>query len=540
MTRVALYPFFIGAWFVFVQWRQAGAPAVGRLVDLASSLLAALFVAGLGAGLGHLTARTPSSRGIVALVVVVWGALFGSFGAYLPLAGIRLPIGDTVLAWIAICAFAVLLARRAVVGEGFNRALTIGSAILVLFQGAQLLNDMRAAHATTEAIAEATARSASSATGRSPAHPDIYLFVLDKYGASRWLAEYYGVDNRPFEDSLRQLGFKLPLAARTNYPHTSLVLASLLDGALVHESIGDSTAKWAAVFERIQRGRMIEAVRAEGYRFAFFPTTFAGTSGTGNADMLLTRASAERVAALQSWRVHAPFDALLSLRCGRRGCHDARGAGAQGFPYPLESAAAIRWKFETVRTLPDSSGPIFAFVHVLLPHEPFQFDASCAPIDPWWPRNDAEVDTATDARIREAYAAQVACVNQLVLATARALVERSTTPPVILIQSDHGHARLTEDAMSGRTRPLAALSVAQLRERLDVFAAYRVPGHDSIFPEDVTPASVLPRTLNALFSLSLRIPDDRTWWVDAFNQPLRVTPLSADQLRLSTDAPPSP
>lgn len=527
--RSAPYPFLVAAWFALVQWRQGGVASTGRLGDLLTSVAAALMVAAFGVLLGRAIAKDHAARGLVALVVVAWGALYSSYAAYAVLLGLRLPVGEGVLVWTLACALAVLLARRLTVGEGFVRALSIGSGLLLAFQVVGTTTAMRT-----------TSRETGLGAGRSADRPDIYLFVLDKYTATPWLTASYGVDNRAFEDSLRALDFVLPAAARTNYPHTSLVLATLLDGAPVHETVNDSTARWPAVFARVEQGRMIAALQERGYRFAFFPTTFHATSRHPRADLTLTPEGARRAAWFHSWRAHAPFDALASLRCGRRGCQGSAGERVQTFPYPHETASAILWKFETVRTLPDSSGPIFAFVHALLPHEPYQFAADCTPQEPWWPVNDADADAAADSTIRAAYAAQVHCANRFVLETVRELIRRSEISPIILIQSDHGHGRMTEDAMSGRTVSLVDLSAAALRERLDVFAAYRVPGHPALFPDTVTPASVLPRTLNALFDAGLPVPGDRTWWVDAFRQPLRVTPLPPERLRLSTDAPPSP
>ncbi|MBX3174009.1 MAG: hypothetical protein KF709_06320 [Gemmatimonadaceae bacterium] len=527
--RVAPFPFLVAAWFALVQWRQAGLASTGRLGDLLTSVLGALAVAALGTLVGRAVTKDAAARGLVALTVVAWGALYSSYAAYAVLLGLRLPVADSVLLWTLLCGLAVFVASRLTVGEGFVRALSIGSGLLVLFQVFGAATAMRTVAGETHV-----------GSGRSAERPDIYLFVLDKYTASPWLSATYGVDNRAFEDSLRQLGFVLPPAARTNYPHTSLVLATLLDGAPVHETVNDSTARWPAVFARVEQGAMIAALQERGYRFAFFPTTFHATSQHPRADIRLTQDAARRATWFHSWRANGPFDALIALRCGRHGCQSAAGERVQAFPYPLEAATAIRWKFETVRTLPDSSGPIFSFVHALLPHEPYQFSADCEPQEPWWPVNDADADAAADSTIRAAYAAQVRCANRLVLETVGELIRRSKIPPVILIQSDHGHGRMTEDAMSGRTVPLVELTATQLRERLDVFAAYRVPGHPEVFPDNVTPASVLPRTLNALFNAGLAVPDDRTWWVDAFRQPLRVTPIPPERLRLSRDAPPSP
>ena len=69
-----------------------------------------------------------------------------------------------------------------------------------------------------------------------PAEPpgprrDIYLIVLDEYANSAVLRERFGYDNRPFEDSLRALGFHVPRLVRSNYAHTLLSIPSLLNAA---------------------------------------------------------------------------------------------------------------------------------------------------------------------------------------------------------------------------------------------------------------------------------------------------------------------
>jgi hypothetical protein len=526
---VPLYPFLIAVWLVVVQWRQ-GIGTAGRVLDLLGSSLGALGIAAAGAALAAALARGAGPRGLVALTVVLWGTLFATFTVFVGRSDYPLSSGDSAIAWTALSALIIVAARRTVVPDGVTKALTFGAAFLILFQGIGLAASARTAAAPSFA-----------GSGRSEARPDIYVIVLDKYSASRWLSESYGLDNRPFEDSLRQLGFVIPSRARTNYPHTSLVLATLFDGAPAHETIGDPDARWAQVYQLAEDASTWRLLRERGYRFVFFPTTFHASARNKNADVTMTRPVARPDGGMfHTVRSLGPLDALISLRCGRRGCAREGATQLQTFPYPLESADAILWKFDAAATLPDSAGPVVALLHLLLPHEPYQFDADCRVQEPWWPLSDADTDRDADATIRAAYAAQVQCVNKLVLGVVRSLVSRSTVPPVILIQSDHGHGRMTVDAMSGRTIRLADLSATQLRERLDVFAAYRTPGHEAIWYDSITPVNVMPTLLNALFDAQRPTHPDRVWWVDDFRAPLRVTELSPEQLRLSTDAPPSP
>ena len=46
--------------------------------------------------------------------------------------------------------------------------------------------------------------------------PDIYFIVLDGYARADVLAKYYGFDNGPFIGGLRQRGFQVSEASRSN------------------------------------------------------------------------------------------------------------------------------------------------------------------------------------------------------------------------------------------------------------------------------------------------------------------------------------
>lgn len=526
MRSTRIYPALLAIFLVVVQWRQAG-PLAGRGADLVTSIGAALVVVVVGTALARFATKDPDRRALVTLIAVLFASLFSSFVVYTAPA-LSLRIGDAVILWTAICALLVMGARHAPVTSRTSRVLTIALSALLTLQLVGIASSVRPASSRV---------TAGPGAGRSAERPDVYVIVLDKYSATRWLRDSYGFDNRPFEDSLRQLGFYLPARARTNYPHTSLVLATLLDGRLVHRTVADPEAKWPAVFARIENAQLLTFLRDKGYRFAFFPTSFNATWENKNADLVITAPRrVRRRSPFHTFRANAPFDALLGLRCGMRGCATEGTTTATQFPYPVEPASAIAWKLRTLGTLPDSAGPIVAFLHVLAPHEPYQFRATCEPYAPWWPLRDDDADT----NARHAYRDQVECVNTMVLATVRALLARSAVPPIIIIQADHGHARMALDAMRGRNIPLADLSPSRIRERLDVFGAYLAPGGDTIWYDSISPANVIPRLLNARFGAAMPANADSSWWVDDFFRPLALTPVTAAQLRLSRGGPPSP
>ena len=97
---------------------------------------------------------------------------------------------------------------------------------------------------------------------------------------------------------------------------------------------------------------------------------------------------------------------LLAPLVGRE-CRTPACRGSNRTPHPVDTRAEIEWKLQTLTQLPDSAGPVFAFLHLLVPHEPYLFDEQCTAVDSWWPHTDQ--DESFDV-VGRAYAAQVRCL----------------------------------------------------------------------------------------------------------------------------------
>ena len=101
-----------------------------------------------------------------------------------------------------------------------------------------------------------------------------------------------------------------------------------------------------------------------------------------------------------------------------------------------------------------------------------------------------------------------------------ALQRRSSTPPIILLQSDHGHGRL------GRLAPsLEAVAPWQVAERRAVFAAYALPGvpPDEV-SDSITPVNIIRLVLRHYFKADLPNRPDVTYW-SGWTRPYRFTRL---------------
>jgi hypothetical protein len=181
------------------------------------------------------------------------------------------------------------------------------------------------------------------------------------------------------------------------------------------------------------------------------------------------------------------------------------GCGEDNFPYKPAPAALIDWKFEQLAQLPDSAGPLFVFAHLVLPHEPYIFNADCSHRTPLWPRTAAE---SNEPEARTAYVEQIQCTNSKLLQVISELLERSETPPIVILQADHGNGRL-----GGEFATLHGASREQIEERIDPFAAYYLPGHaEGVVYDSITPVNVLPRIFNHYFHADIQLQPDATYW----------------------------
>ena len=96
-------------------------------------------------------------------------------------------------------------------------------------------------------------------------------------------------------------------------------------------------------------------------------------------------------------------------------------------------------------------------------------------------------------------------MNQKLLRLVNAIRANTSVPPVILIQSDHGHGRL------GRKWPLVhEVTPSQVAERFSVFAAYAIPNLTGVVPDTITQVNAMRLALRTVLPADLPpLPDRR-------------------------------
>jgi hypothetical protein len=515
MNRPWLNAIGLSIYLCITLWIQRTGGSRLHAIDLAGSCLVAILSVAVGWLASSTLTKDIHRRGLIALVAGLWGLLFSSFQllAASALGSSFQSAAFAVAIWTVLCLLACLVISRGSAPLVFaTRALGIATTILLatqLVQAGPLLMQAQAAEAATETGDTNGAKRATvvrkAVDRRDGRRPDVFLIVLDKYSSGEWLAHTYGVDHKPFEDSLRALGFVVPTAARANYAHTQIALASFLNWRFLENSPGQPRLTWNAMRALIDTARTWDAFQKNGYRLVTIPTTFPATRSLARADVELRLEHHQRVPFAETWRVNSPLSALPAVKKNAP------------MPYPAETIDDIEWKLSMLQSLPDSAGPVFAFMHLLSPHEPYLFKPDCSAGEPWWPLTDQGGDFE---RIRSAYAVQVVCLDRMLLRTVRSLLARPGVRPVIILQADHGHGQITVDPLRGFTLTEKELSAERLGERFGIFAGYLFPGADTAVYNDISAVNVMPLVLRSVFGTSAaRLPDRSLWssYQDAFN-----------------------
>jgi hypothetical protein len=486
----SLYPFLLVA--VRVLYLAANNPGHFSLDDVVVVLAVTLAATGVVYSLAKLALpkRALGLPALVTLVVVAW--VFGAPAIYQQLPEILRAsptfvwIGGIILSGLALR----LLASRArvlrVAATFLTNVYAVLAAWLVLDIGIDQRNGDRAV-AQSELVRELEQPIRSRSPGRPQGPPrDIYVIVLDEYANDAVLRTVLNFDNSAFEDSLRSLGFYVPRFVRSNYTQTSVSLASFLNAAHVNRLRAEvGQANDANIVDHlVDQNRVGRYLRAQGYRFVFFPSSWwFSTRGSTIADSTVTvgpRFDLGRELSRTDFRRVIWHNTML------------------WWFYRTERGddAMVRDTFRAFGLLPRDPRPVFGFAHVISPHVPYVFDADCRPREHEYARN------------REGYVAQLQCVNQLVLRTVTDLLRRSEVTPVIVLQGDHGTAFLDYSMASDAGR----VNLKAAGERFGAFGAYFLPDSAaSVFGDTVAMVNVLGNVLRAYAGADLSIAPDEQY-----------------------------
>jgi hypothetical protein len=257
--------------------------------------------------------------------------------------------------------------------------------------------------------------------------PDIYVVIPDDYARTDILRQYIKYDDTAFVQQLQQRGFVVSPQGRSPYSDSESNIASLLNMDYLStfpRVLGPDSQDVRPVKRVIEDNRASRLLAAIGYDYVHIDTdevTFAG----GNPAI----------------SPFAPPDSFASLWLQKSILRLV--GGPIGFDQSARNArfrTSISTGFAELGAVPAHSRPRFVVFHTLLPHDPYLYDEQGRSVT--FPVHSDE-DLASAAG-RVAYVKQLEFLHRRLLDALDHILARSTTPPVIVLQSDEGFQANTE------------------------------------------------------------------------------------------------
>jgi hypothetical protein len=463
----------------------------------------------------RLVTGDPDRRAFLTLMVVVLFSSYGYFTIGLEQLRGTAPYAHTAFPFLFVVAYlggtTYLVFRFVRHPRHVTRYLTTLTVILVGWSTVKLIGQTIR---WTGFSAESSWPSNNTKVAVAQIHqggPDIYLIILDKYTGSRSLRNNFGFDNSNFENFLVDHGFVLPQTAQANYIYTALSLASLLNYRYLDDDLSaDPTVESrniAYVNHLVEDSEVSRFLKARGYRFIFFPTAFPVTASNRFADLQVPNPRQILTEFEIVWRRTTLAQPVLSWVCQRIDCGNAVT------PFTAEVPKLLEWKFHQLSRLPKwprDGRPLFVFVHLTVPHEPYVFNADCSIRPPLWPSYSAVQDETPE---KQAYVAQILCLNQRLKGIVERILQDSPIPPIILLQGDHGHGR-----MPLHIPDLDNVTPDRIAERAHIFAAYYLPGAGKgLVYDSISPVNVFRTVFRQYFQADLPPLPDKTYWSPGTN-----------------------
>jgi len=295
------------------------------------------------------------------------------------------------------------------------------------------------------------ARSSAGTPGESPTQastasnlteldtlPDIYFIILDEYAHPDTMKEYYDYDNSEFIASLEEKGIFIATESKTRTPKTPQCLAQVLNmeyltpgwdydadigNYVEHETNVVSYREYAwndAMFRKIAYSKVADFLKVWGYEYICL--------GSGGPVLKYMKDSTDlyinyRATAATPWI--SEFDELLWQTTMLRPFY----YHLVGSEYEQANRRMTLYTLEHLKMLPEQEGPKFVFAYFYCPHQPFVFSPNGEYIDAQDYDNYEE---------KQVYLGQYIFISAEIEKLVDALLEKSETPPIIILQSDHG------------------------------------------------------------------------------------------------------
>lgn len=267
--------------------------------------------------------------------------------------------------------------------------------------------------------------------------PDIYYIVLDRYTNQTVLKNQFNYDNSSFINYLGNQGFYVNGDASGNYPYTTMSISSTLNAQYTNKLVApfkSSSVQSRTLYHNlIWQSPVIKALKGSGYAYYEIGSTYGASYDAPLADRkyindhTLTIFGHSKVLrgieALQF--MQSPYYRIAQL-----------SSSLKWWPASVQDQdriSDVRQQLNDLDTIASQEKPggRFIFAHILVPHDPFDFNADGS-INPY---------NGTDSvgePIKQKYVNQITFINSQISEVINRIQKNSNGQAVIILNADEG------------------------------------------------------------------------------------------------------
>jgi hypothetical protein len=276
--------------------------------------------------------------------------------------------------------------------------------------------------------------------------PDVYYIILDMHARSDVLKALYGYDDTWFIGALEQRGFYIASQSTSNYSSTLQSLSSSLNMEYINyleDQYGPASTDREPLGLLLQNNTVLRTFRANGYQLGAFQTDDFYTEFR-DLDRYLKPSPDEVKKYLNVWALNA-FESLLIRSTALRILYDldilsSESAVKRTLETPYDQhRLTVLYTIEHLPDLTREQGAWFVFAHIVAPHPPYIFGRTGEKLAHNTPYSlSAPGRLEGGPGIVKLYADQLHYIDTQVLDSIDRILSHSDTPPLIIIQGDHG------------------------------------------------------------------------------------------------------
>lgn len=316
--------------------------------------------------------------------------------------------------------------------------------------------------------------------------PDVYYFILDMYTRADLMQSAYGYDNSGFVAALEKRGFYVGQCSQSNYTRTELSVTSSVNFSYLPDldpkfSQVDSIAR-THLWDVLRHNAARYELESLGYKTVAFANGFPWSEWDDVNTFITPPPFSSGMTEFETLLLQTTFARTLQ----DFGWLDLDQISGQNY---RDRDMTV---FNSMKDVANMQGPKFVYVHLILPHPPFVFGPDGKHTDPadFW--NEKKLYPADKFKV--GYTNQVTFLNGKLLEIIDTIQSESKTPPIIILQGDHGPWL--------QPNP----------QHFFILNAYYLPGHKTDLYPTISPVNTFRLIFNDYFGGKYKILKDRTYF----------------------------